>query len=77
MMRMQWRNGGWIAPLSLAATTMLALAGAPAAAQQAGGWLAGEAVSETVIGDRVVDAGSIRQTVARRWPTAVCRTPLP
>jgi len=64
MMRMQWRNGGWIAPLSLAATAMLGLAGAPAAAQQAGavaagGWLAGERVSETVIGDRVVDAGAI------------------
>ncbi|MFZ4733546.1 MAG: hypothetical protein ACOYK7_13480 [Pirellulales bacterium] len=69
MMRKQWRNGGWIAPLSLAATAMLAAAAAPSVAQQAqqdqqvgsastGGWLSGESVSETVIGDRVVDAGS-------------------
>jgi len=65
MMRLQWRNGGFVAPFTLAATVLVALGGVRASAWQvgsgsAGGWLAGEVVSETVVGDRAfaaADAG--------------------
>jgi len=59
MMRLHWHNGGWIAPLSLAAAAMLAATGSPAWSQSGdtgagGGWLSGDVVSETVVGDRAV-----------------------
>ena len=81
MMRLQWRNGGFLAPFTLAATVLMALGGASAHAWQvgsgsAGGWLAGEVVSETVVGDRAFEAtgpgeGPLPQHAAPAGPLPV------